>query len=155
MKLKKLSALFLAAILLLTGCRKSGTTPSASAGSNGINTAFGSADSGILTHVFRGVEIPLPEGWSARPNFVSYAAPHIDRETGEIVCFAQNGEETADEGGNIVRDELCALFTISAEAGVVKTVPVSLPDGQSFVHGAFEPDELAGRSSASQRRRAA
>jgi len=144
MNLKKLTALLLAGILLLAGCRKSGTDPSGGDGSNGMNTAFGSADPGVLTHVFRGVEIPLPEGWSARPNFVSYAAPHIDRVTGEIVCFAQNGEEAEDDDGKIVTRELCALFTISAEAGVVKTVPVSLPDGQSFVHGAFEPDELGG-----------
>lgn len=71
----------------------------------------------LLTHIFRGTHMPLPEDYYIS----SRITPIYDKETGNITCFATYGHEVVDDEGNFV-DYISEkhLVTLSSDGTILE-----------------------------------
>ncbi len=110
--MKRTGIIVLAVVLLLTGCRK---------GAAGDNAETEAQRTAVLTGVYTGEEIRLPDGYAPSNG----ANMRIDRENGTFTARVE------DTGGNGL------LLWISPDSGVVREMPVPVPEEHRFVAGAF------------------
>lgn len=151
-KLKGLCAVLLCAAVAaavaagtLSSCSKDGNAPDgSSAGSETVEKTE------LLTNVFRGTNVELPEEYSINTNI----KPYYDTENGEMKVLCTHGymsEEVNEEGVNeYVRDTL--LLTVDSNGAVVNEEKLTLPeytyvnnaivteDSLIYVDNSYDPD---------------
>lgn len=127
--IRRLCVLFLAALILSTACAKTGTE-------NDVGETV--EKTGILTNVFCGTAISLPEEYSLN----TQVKPHYNKETGEMRVFCtwwHETDEVNEEGyKETVRDNL--LLTIGADGSV--TDEQLLDIGEYVNHGILTEDRF-------------
>jgi len=128
---RRLCVLLLAALVLGTSCAKTGTETDA---------GEAVAKTEILTNVFRGTGISLPEEYSLN----TQVKPYYNAETGEMRVFCQYWHETdeVNEEGykETVRDSL--LLTIGADGSVTDERVLALGMDQYVNHGVLTADRF-------------
>ena len=121
-------AAVLAVLLLLIGCGKREAAPEVS---SVPGVSADSARTEVLTGVYRGTELVLPEGYNTlSASRLAQVVPGIDRETGTVSVYTQDAY-----GRGIA-------LTLSLNAGVVREVEVPIPDGQRLSCGVFDGDDF-------------
>ena len=129
MKLRRMTALVLACILLLllTGCGKKEEKPEAA------ETV--QASSNLKTNIFSGEELPLPEGMEYWVGTTLY----WDADERTVTCIAALKVETETEDGTVMWESLPYLVTTSMD-GVKDTRPVPVPEGMSIFRARVTSD---------------
>lgn len=134
-KFRRLTALLLCALVLGTSCAKDGEN---GANTNG-ETVEEIAKTEVLTNVFKGTGVELPEEYSINTG----VKPYYDTETGEMKVFCTHWYESDvvnEEGYNeYVRDNI--LLTIGADGTVVNEQKLEL-DEDAYVNGVLTGDKL-------------
>ncbi|MBE6726517.1 MAG: hypothetical protein E7576_15215 [Ruminococcaceae bacterium] len=106
--------------LLLPSCRESGGLHIRTDAGDG---ASGSAQGGMLTGVYRGAELPLPDGVSVDSMRIGPGGVRVDGETGEVTLW------TMDADGRI-------RLVTTGEDGVKSDTALDIPENSSVVTGA-------------------
>lgn len=131
-KIRRLSVLLLAALVLGTSCAKDG-------GENGEN-AGEVAKTQILTNVFRGTGIDLPENYS----ICTGVKPYYNTETGEMTILCSHGYEsdTINEYGynDYIRENI--LLTVDGNNAVVSERKLELGPDVYVNSGVLTGDRL-------------
>ena len=124
-KFRRMTALLLGALLLVTSCAKDGDTQNGETGAEVAKTE-------VLTNVFRGTGITLPGEYSIDTG----VKPYYDKETGELTVFCTHWYESDvvnEEGYNeYVRDSI--LLTIGNDGTVRNEQKLEL-DENVYVNG--------------------
>ncbi len=125
-KLQKPAALLLCGLLLLPGCTKTTDDPS--------KTSEAVEKTQILTNVFKGTRIPLPEEASV----TSDVTPYYNKETGEttVLCTAWVDRGNDSYGYN------CTLLTFTADGTVTGETTFELEENTYINRGILTPDSL-------------
>ncbi|MBO5257708.1 MAG: extracellular solute-binding protein [Clostridia bacterium] len=128
---RRLCVLLLAALVLGTSCAKTGT-----------ETDAGEAveKTEILTNVFKGTGISLPEEYSLN----TQVKPYYNAETGEMRVFCTCWRETGivDENGYAENIRENILLTIGADGSVVDEKILAMGDAQYVNHGVLTEDRF-------------
>ena len=124
---QKGSIILFCLLLILSGCRKQGGISVQPGTASSIGNSAGSAQTGILTGVYRGTELPLPEGVSVDSMRIGPGGVRVDGETGEVTLWA------ADADGRI-------RLVTTGEDGVRSDTALAVPENASVVTGAVGED---------------
>ena len=112
---KRLTALLLAGLLLaLPSCSKE--NPDTPGGNDTAETGETVEKAEVLTHIFRGTGLKLPEEYYLRDD----VPPIYDKETGNVTLMASHWEEITDEEGNYVSSQThYYLLTLAPDSSIV------------------------------------
>ncbi len=125
-------AFCLAAGSLFTSCRKEAESAETANGPVLVGQGWDSAQTDVLTGVYRPVDLPLPEGYRAGYE-TQQCTPFVDPETGAITVLLTRIGEREDLPPYI-------LATTDAEHGVTETVPLPDLGGKSISRWAFDAE---------------
>lgn len=146
MKSKKLFSLILSLLILaapLVSCTASDDTdnPHTAPGEETVVTGETVGKTQLLTHIFRGTQISLPEEYSLNSNIL----PIYNTETGEITCYCTYFHEVLDEEGNYV-DYLqeMHILTLASDGTVVDDTKLEIEGEENgYINsGAFVGDSF-------------
>ena len=124
---KRLTALLLAGLLLaLPSCSKENPDSPDGGGSDISQTGETVEKTALLTHIFRGKPLTLPEDYRIREDM----APSYDKETGNVSMMASWWEEILDEEGNFA-DSISHYYmlTLAPDSTVVSKEEITFGDG--------------------------
>ena len=124
---KRLTALLLAGLLLaLPSCSKENPDSPDGGGSDISQTGETVEKAVLLTHIFRGKPLTLPEDYRIREDM----APSYDKETGNVSMMASWWEEILDEEGNFA-DSISHYYmlTLAPDSTVVSKEEITFGDG--------------------------
>lgn len=135
-KIRRLTALLLCGLLLTTSCSKDPADP----GNTNGETVQEVEKAAILTNVFRGTGVTLPEEYSIDTG----VKPYYDAETGEMTIFCTHwyeSEEKDENGYNIyVRDNL--LLTIGSDSTILNEQKLELGENVYVSSGVLTKDRM-------------
>ncbi len=120
---QKGSIILFCLLLILSGCRKQGGISVQPGTASGIGNSAGSAQTGVLTGVYRGTELSLPDGVWVDSMRIGPGGVRIDGETGEVTFWA------TDTDGRI-------RLVTTGEDRVKSDTALEIPENASVVTGA-------------------
>ena len=134
-KFRRLAALLLCALVLGTACSKDGGNDT----ENGAN-AEEIAKTEVLTNVFRGTGIALPEDY----NISDGVKPYYNAETGEMTILCMHGYESdvVNEYGYNEYIRETVLLTVDSSNTIVKEQKLELGDNVYINSGVLTADKL-------------
>ncbi len=118
--------LFCTVIFLLFSCTKSENSPEET------------ADTGILTNLYRETVCTLPDGWQMSPGFT----PDYDNETGTFIIYAETFTETENADGALSRRYTGGFITLDQTGAVTAQNTFELPENTQITHGLLTDDAI-------------
>ncbi|MBR4205051.1 MAG: hypothetical protein IKQ92_06215 [Clostridia bacterium] len=137
-RIRIITAILLAAALLVSGCRREGAVDKPDDATPGgtdavsVNPGPGSDAAEVLTHVYIPQAYSMPEGFELN----SGVTPYYEAETDTLVCV---GQRISEDGAEY------RLVTTRGDAGVADEKPVPIPVDGKYVymeHGFITADAL-------------